>query len=110
MKTLTLKTFAAASGLVAITTLAVLPAYADTPKVEYLGESSFESAKSRDQVQQEYFQAMKEGTVAKATAIPTDIETPFAATSVPSNLLRVDVYAETVEWLRTKGADIGMGE
>lgn len=110
MKTLTLKTFAVASGLVALTGLSVLPVYADTPKDESLGIANFESTKSRDEVQQEYFQAMKEGGLVKATDIAVDADTPALAKAEPSNVQRDDVYAETVEWLRTKGVDIGMGE
>ena len=110
MKTLTFKTLAAASGLVALASFSVIPAYADTPKDESIGTTNFESVKSRDQVREEYFQAMKEGTLAKATDSEVDADTPVLAKAVPSNLQRQDVYAETVEWLRTKGEDIGMGE
>lgn len=111
MKTLTLKTFAVASGLVALAGLSVLPVYADTPKNEYLGIANFESTKSRDEVQQEYFQAMKDGTLAKATDSEVDADSPAIAKSEPSNLQRQDVYAETLEWMRaTHSAEVGMGE
>ena len=110
MKTLTLKTLAAASSMVALAGMAVLPAYADTPKDEYLGISSFESTKSRDQVQQEYFQAMKDGTLGNATDSLVDADTPVLAKSAPSDVQRQDVFAETVEWMRTQTTEIGMGE
>jgi hypothetical protein len=107
MKTLTLKTFAVASGLVALASLSILPAYADSPKDLTIGTApNFESVKSRDQVQQEYFQAMKDGSL----AVAYDVESPPVANIAPSNIARQDVYAETAEWLRTKGTDIGMGE
>jgi uncharacterized membrane protein len=110
MKTLTLKTLIAVSSIAALTSLTIVPAAADTPKVDYSNLTNFESIKSREQVKEEYFQAMKDGSLAKATAIATDVETPFVAKSAPSNLMRDDVYAETVEWLRTKATSIGMGE
>lgn len=106
MKTLTFKTVAAISGLVALASLAVLPAYADTPKDESFGTSSFESTKSRDEVQQAYLQAMSNGSLIAAY----DVDTPATSSVAQSSILRDDVYAETVEWLRTKGTDIGMGE
>ena len=105
MKTLTLKTVAVISGLVALTSLAVLPAYADTPKDESLGASTFESAKSRDEVLQEFIQASNNGG---STAY--DVDAPVLANAAPSAVLRDDVYAETIEWMRTQGTDIGMGE
>jgi hypothetical protein len=105
MKTLTFKTLAIASGLVALAGLSVLPVYADTPKDESLGIVSFESTKSRDEVQQEYLQAMKGGS-----SEAYDIDTPVIASAASSSVLRDDVFAETVEWMRTKGDDIGMGE
>jgi hypothetical protein len=110
MNTLTLKTLTAAYGIVALAGLSMLPVYADTPKDESLGIASFESTKSRDEVQQEYFQAMKDGGLAHATAIAVDADTPALANASPSDIQRNDVYAETVEWMRTKGVDIGMGE
>jgi hypothetical protein len=111
MKTLTLKTLAVASGIVALASFSVLPAYADTPKDESLGAvAKFDSTKSRDEVQQEYFVAMKNGGLVNATDIALDADTPALASAAPSNIQRVDVYAETVEWLRTKRDDIGMGE
>jgi hypothetical protein len=108
MKTLTFKSVAAISSLVALASLAVIPAYADTPKDEslFLSATNFESIKSRDQVQQEYFQAVKDGSL----AVAYDPESPAVAHVAPSGIMREDVYAETVEWLRTKGTDIGMGE
>lgn len=106
MKTLTFKTVAAISGLVALASFAVLPAYADTPKDESIGTSSFESTKSREEVQQAYFQAMKDGSLVAAY----DVESPVITQAAQNSVLRDDVYAETVEWLRTKGTDIGMGE
>lgn len=105
MKTLTFKTLAIASGLVALAGLSVLPVYADTPKDESLSIASFESTKSRDEVQQEYLQAMKGGS-----SEAYDIDTPVIASAASSSVLRDDVFAETVEWMRTKGDDIGMGE
>ena len=74
MKTLTLKTVAAISGLVALTSLAILPAYADTPKDESLGASTFESTKSRDEVLQEFIQAAKSGG-----SPAYDVDTPVIA-------------------------------
>lgn len=111
MKTLTLKTLAVASGIVALASFSVLPVYADTPEDESLGAAAkFESTKSRDEVQQEYFQAMKNGGLVHATDIALDADTPALADASPSDVQRNDVYAETVEWLRTKSDDIGMGE
>jgi Domain of unknown function (DUF4148) len=111
MKTLTLKTLAVASGIVALASISVLPVYADTPEDESIGAAAkFESTKSRDEVQQEYFQAMKNGGLVHATDIALDADTPALADSSPSDVQRDDVYAETVEWLRTKSEDIGMGE
>ena len=53
MKTLTFKTLAAASGLVAIASLSALPAYADSPKdLTIEMAAKFESTLTRDQVQQ----------------------------------------------------------
>lgn len=110
MKTLTFKTLVAASGLVAMASLSVLPVYADSPKDESMTKLNFESTKSSEQVREEYFQAMREGSLAKATDSEVDADSPAIAKSAPSNLQRNDVYAETVEWLRTKQVDIGMGE
>lgn len=112
MKTLTFKTLAAASGLVALATLSVLPVYADTPEDQSIGMApSFESTKSRDEVLQEYFQAVKEGSLAKATDTEVDADAPALAKAPSSNLQRQDVYAETLEWMRaTQSAEIGMGE
>jgi Domain of unknown function (DUF4148) len=106
MKTLTFKSVVAISSLVALASLSVLPAYADTPKDESLGIPNFESTKSRDEVRQEYFQAVKDGSL----AVAYDPESPAVAHVAPSGIMHEDVYAETVEWLRTKGTDIGMGE
>ena len=112
MKTLTFKTLVAASGLVAMASLSVLPVYADSPKDLTIGSApNFESIKSSEQVRQEYFQAMKEGTLAKATDSEVDADSPVLATAGPSNVQRQDVYAETLEWMRaTQSAEIGMGE
>ena len=112
MKTLTFKTLVAASGLVAMASLSVLPVYADSPKDLTIGSApNFESTKSSEQVRQEYFQAMKEGTLAKATDSEVDADSPVLATAGPSNVQRQDVYAETLEWMRaTQSAEIGMGE
>lgn len=106
MKTLTLKTLAVASGIVALASFTVLPVYAETPKDEFLGIANFESTKSRDEVQQEYFQAMKDGSL----AVAYDADSPVVVGTSTSSLNREDVYAETVEWMRTKEIDIGMGE
>lgn len=111
MKTFTFKTFAAASGLVVLASLSVLPVYADTPADESMTKLNFESTKSRDQVQQEYFQAMNEGSLAKATDTEVDADAPALAKVAPSDLPRQDVFAETIEWMRTtQSAEIGMGE
>lgn len=110
MKTLTLKTIAVASGLVALAGLSVLPVYADTPKDESIGIAKFDSTKSRAEVQQECIQAMKNGGLVKATTIAVDADTPALAKASTSNVSRNDVYVETVEWMRTKLDDIGMGE
>jgi Domain of unknown function (DUF4148) len=114
MKTLTFKTLAAASGLVALASLSVLPVYADSPKDLTIGTASFanfESTKSRDQVREEYFQAMKEGGLARASGTEVDADSPALAKAPTSNLQRQDVYAETLEWMRaTHSAEIGMGE
>jgi hypothetical protein len=111
MKTLTLKTLAAASCMVAMASLSVLPVYADSPKDESLGTAAtFESIKSRDEVRQEYFQAMKDGTLGNATDSLVDADTPVLAKSAPSSVQRQDVYAETIEWMRTHTEEIGMGE
>jgi hypothetical protein len=113
MKTLTFKTLAAASGLVALASFSVLPAaYADSPKDLTIGTApNFESTKSSEQVRQEYFQAMKEGSLAKATDSEVDADAPVLAKAATSNVQRQDVYAETLEWMRaTQSAEIGMGE
>lgn len=110
MKTFTLKTLAVVSGMVALASLAVLPAYADTPQDESMTKLNFESTKSNEQVREEYFQAMKEGTLAKATDSEVDADAPSLAKAAPSDIQRHEVLAETVEWMRTKEADIGMGE
>ncbi len=114
MKTLTFKTLVAASGLVALTSLSVLPVHADSPKDLTIGTANFanfESTKSSEQVREEYFQAMKEGRLAKATDTEVDADAPALAKAPSSNLQRKDVYAETLEWMRaTQSAEIGMGE
>jgi hypothetical protein len=112
MKTLTFKTLVAASGLVAMASLSVLPVYADSPKDLTIGTApNFESTKSREQVREEYFQAMREGSLAKATDSEVDADSPAIAKSSPSSVERQDVYAETLEWMRaTHSAEIGMGE
>ena len=111
MKTLTFKTLAAASGLVVFASLSVLPVYADTPEDESMTKLNFESTKSSEQVREEYFQAMKEGSLAKATDTEVDADAPALAKAPSSNLQRQDVYAETLEWMRaTQSAEIGMGE
>lgn len=112
MKTLTFKTLAAASGLVAIASLSALPAYADSPKdLTIEMAAKFESTFTRDQVQQGYFQALKEGSLAKATDSEVDADSPALAKAAPSNFQRQDVYAETIEWMRaTHSAAVGMGE
>ena len=121
MKTLTFKTLAAASGLVALASLSVLPVYADTPEDQSIQMApSFESTKSRDEVLQVYFQAVKEGSLAKATDSEVDADSPVLAKSAPASVERQDVYAETLEWMRatqsaengrsTQSAEIGMGE
>jgi hypothetical protein len=112
MKTLTFKTLAAASSLVAIAGLSALPAYADSPKDLTIEKpANFESTLSRDQVQQAYFQAVKEGSLAKASDTEVDADSPALAKSAPSDLQRQDVYAATVEWMRaTQSSEIGMGE
>jgi hypothetical protein len=108
MKTFTLKTFAAASGLVALASLSVLPAYAETPKDEtlFLSATNFESTKSRDQVREEYFQAKKDGSL----DVVNDLDAPAPLNTAVSNISRQDVYAEMIEWRRTQQADIGMGD
>jgi Domain of unknown function (DUF4148) len=106
MKTFTFKTVAAASGVVMLASLTVLPAFADTSKVDYSNLTNFESTKSREQVRQEYFDAMKDGSL----AVAPDSDAPVLSKSVPSNIFRQDVVAETIEWLKTKGTSIGMGE
>ena len=111
MKTLTFKTLVAASGLVAMASLSVLPVYADTPKDESMTKLNFESTKSSEQVREEYFQAMREGSLAKATDSEVDADAPAIAKSSPASVERQDVYAETLEWMRaTQSAEIGMGE
>lgn len=112
MKTLTFKTLVAASSLVALAGLSVLPVYADSPKdLTIGGAANFESTKSSAQVRDEYFQAMKEGSLAKATDSEVDADSPVLAKAGPSNVQRQDVYAETLEWMRaTQSAEIGMGE
>ena len=111
MKTLTFKTLVAASSLVAMASLSVLPVYADTPEDESMTKLNFESTKSSEQVREEYFQALKEGSLARATDTEVDADSPAIAKSAPSNLQRQDVYAETLEWMRaTQSAEIGMGE
>ena len=114
MKTFTFKTLVAASGLVAMASLSVLPVYADSPKDLTIGTAnfaSFASTKSSDQVREEYFQAMKDGSLAKATDSEVDADSPVLAKAGPSNVQRQDVYAETLEWMRaTQSAEIGMGE
>jgi hypothetical protein len=114
MKTLTFKTLVAASGLVALTSLSVLPVHADSPKDLSVGTANyanFESAKSSEQVREEYFQAMKDGSLAKATDSEVDADAPAIAKLTPSDVQRQDVYAETLEWMRaTQSAEIGMGE
>ena len=112
MKTLTFKTLVAASGLVAMASLSVLPVYADSPKDLTIGTApNFESTKSSEQVREEYFQAMKEGSLAKATDSEVDADAPVLAKAATSNVQRQDVYAETLEWMRaTQSAEIGMGE
>ncbi len=112
MKTLTFKTLAAASGLVALASLSVLPVYADTPEDQSIGMvPSFESTKSRDEVRLEYFQAAKEDSLARATDTEVDADAPALAKAAPSDVQQQDVYAETIEWMRaTQSAEIGMGE
>ena len=112
MKTLTFKTLAAASGIVVLASFSVLPVYADSPKdLTIGGAANFESTKSSEQVREEYFQAMKEGSLAKATDSEVDADAPVLAKTPSSSIQRQDVYAETLEWMRaTQSAEIGMGE
>ena len=99
------------SSILALAALASVPAAADTSKVDYSNATNFESVKGRDQVRDEYFQAVKEGSLAKATDSEVDADSPALATAAPSNFQRQDVYAATIEWMRaTQSAEIGMGE
>jgi hypothetical protein len=101
----------AVSSILVLASLTSVPAAADTSKVDYSNATNFESVKSRDQVRGEYFQAMKEGSLAKAGDTEVDADSPALAKAAPSNLQRQDVYAATVEWMRaTQSSEIGMGE
>ena len=101
----------AVSSILALATLTSIPAAADTSKIDYSNATNFESVMSREQVREEYFQAVKDGSLAKATDPEVDADTPVLAKAAPSgDIQRQEVLAETVEWLRTKGDDIGMGE
>ena len=98
------------SSILTLAGLSSIPAAADTPKVDYSNATNFESVKSREQVREEYFQAVKDGSLAKATDAEVDADAPALAKAVPSDVQRQDVYAETLEWMRTQTAEIGMGE
>jgi hypothetical protein len=101
----------AVSSILALATLASVPAAAETSKVDYSNATNFESVKSREQVREEYFQAMKEGTLAKATDSEVDADAPALAVAAPSNVQRQDVYAATLDWMQaTQSGEIGMGE
>jgi Domain of unknown function (DUF4148) len=110
MKKLTLKTFVAASGVVVLATFSASPVFADSPKVDYSNLANFESTKGRDQVREEYMQAMKDGSLARTIKTEVDADSPALAKAAPSNLQRQDVYAATLEWMRTQTAEVGMGE
>jgi hypothetical protein len=68
------------------------------------------STKTRDQVREEALQAMKAGGLPKPGDTEVDSESPALAKAEPSNLQRQDVFADTLEWLRAKSGDIGMGD
>jgi Domain of unknown function (DUF4148) len=110
MKTLTLKSFAITSSVVTLTALSVMPVSADTSKVDYSNLSNFESTKSRDQVREEYMQAMKAGTLPRTIKTEVDADSPTLAKTAPSTLQRQAVTAATIEWMRTQTAEVGMGE
>ncbi len=74
------------------------------------GVANIASVKTRDQVHEEYLQAMKGERLPKPGDTEMDAESPALAKAAPSNLQRQDVFAETIEWMRTQSADIGMGD
>lgn len=78
---------------------------ADSP-----GVVNIASTKSRDQVREEYLQAMKGDGLPKPGDSEVDADSPALAKAAPSNLQRQDVYAETIEWMKIKSGDIGMGD
>ncbi len=74
------------------------------------GVANFASTKSRDQVMEENLQAMKGDGLPKPGDSEVDADSPALAKAAPSNLQRQDVYAETIEWMKIKSGDIGMGD
>ena len=75
------------------------------------GDANIASTKTRDQVHGEFLQAMKGESLPKAGDTEMDAESPALAKAAPSDLQRQDVFAETIEWMRTQSAaDIGMGD
>lgn len=140
MKSLSIKTIAIASGLACLTGFYTVPTFAGEYAWDYRSSvPKFQSTKTRAEVRAEYFQAVKEGTLAKP-----DWDTQYIAStsgssltreqvraeysqavkegtlakpdwdssfiaSTPSTLTREAVQAETMEWLRAQRADIQMG-
>lgn len=100
----------AVASIMALASLTSISAAADVTKYSSY-TPTFENTKSRKQVHKECLQATKDGGLPKPGDMEMDAESPALAKAAPSDLQRQEVFAETIEWMRTQSAtDIGMGD
>ncbi len=94
----------AASSIVAMATLTALPAAADVTKYTSF-EPNFASIKSRDQVREEYFQALKAGSLERKDGrlgIAVDADAPGVA-NIASTKTRDQVQEEYLQAMKGGG-------
>lgn len=139
MKSLSLKTITIVSTLACLSNFYTVPAFAGEYDWDYRSVPKFESTKTRAEVRAEYFQAARDGTLARADWDTRYIASTSESTltreqvraayfqsvkdgtlakddwdtrfvaSTGSTLTREAVRADTLEWLRANRADTQMG-